>query len=97
MKIKKRFIEAIIEVCLLVSLCGCSPSESGEPDPDQYILSGSEKRFVEIADWGQTKLVYDKATGVEYVQTDVNAPYGSYVYTVLLKADGSPYLYQEEQ
>ncbi len=91
MRFLKPLICLIIATLLIVFLSACGETDyHSETDQNANILTGSEDRFIRIANWPYTDIVYDKETGVEYIRSQVNS---GYTYTVLLNSDGTPYVY----
>ena len=91
MRFLKPLICLIIATLLIVFLSACGETDyHSETDQNANILTGSEDRFIRIANGPYTDIVYDKETGVEYIRSQVNS---GYTYTVLLNSDGTPYVY----
>lgn len=86
-KVFKILCVALISVLLVCLICGCSEVES-TADPSKPSM------FIKVETAHTWVVVYHRETKVMY--TVSNYGDGSGVFTLLVNADGTPLLYQEE-
>ena len=83
-KVFKIVILTLLMILGLFILTGCDTSVAYEQD-----------RFSLLKCEGNYKIVYDKYTKVEYVVSSSTYNYGNF--TILVNADGTPYLYNGDE
>ncbi len=84
---KKRILTAIVFVLIMFNLTACTLTETTEATDNT-----PSSTFVEIEDDGYWRIVYHRKTKVMYVVNE--GRYGS-TFTLLVREDGSPMLYEE--
>ena len=88
---KKKIIAAIVTATLL--LTGCSDMANVSVSEEQ---DNTEDTIVQVENGWEYRIYADKDTGVMYLYTYMGRNYGGGL-TVMLNADGTPKIWQEEK
>lgn len=86
----KKIFAVIACLALSLALIGCAPSTTDESEA----VEETQSMFVTVEFSGIYEVVYDRETKVMYVMSGGLKNAGNF--TMLVNADGSPKLYEEE-
>lgn len=84
----KRLIVVVLVTMMLLSLSACATKQTKE------IIEGETSRMVYVEETSAYCIVYDKYTKVMYAVS--NGGYNCGDFTLLVNADGTPLLYNEQ-
>ena len=84
----KQFITIMLIIIMMLTLSACNTKREKE------VVKGGISRMVYVEETGAYCVVYDKYTKVMYAVSNSGYNYGNF--TLLVNADGSPLLYDEQ-